>query len=54
VNGSRLSGETSADNDSIGVEFRVVVLPRVSHRALDYLRAAWKARITAGQRYSNS
>jgi hypothetical protein len=39
----RLSGETAADNDSIGIEFRFVVPPLVSHKYLNYLCAAWQA-----------
>ena len=45
------SEEDAADNDSIGMKFRVGVLPLVSHKVLELLKRRVEARITARKRY---
>ena len=54
VNRSSLPGKAATDNDSIGLEFRVVVLPLSSHKVLEFPKRRVEARITVQQRYRNA
>ena len=54
VDRGRLSGETATDYHSIGIEFRFVVPPLVSHKYLNYLCAGDRRSLLYGQRYNST